>query len=78
MTLKEQAWQSGLVLLGKTPEWNENDWPPLQGGWRHRHAMVVLNHPDKTDYNNDKAQAVFVMGGWDKGWNTTNSVLLLD
>ena len=78
MTLKEQAWQSGLVLLGETPEWNENDWPPLQGGWRHRHAMVVLNHPDKTDYNNDKAQAVFVMGGWDKGWNTTNSVLLLD
>ena len=45
MTLKEQAWQSGLVLLNETPEWNEHDWPPLMGGWRRDHTTVVLDHP---------------------------------
>ena len=78
MTLKEQAWQSGLVLSDDTAEWNENDWPPLEGGWRLFHTSVVLNHPAKTNYNNDKAQTVVVMGGCDKGWNTTNSVLVLN
>ena len=77
-TLKEQAWQSGLVLSDDTAEWNENDWPPLEGGWRSFHTSVVLNHPIKTDYNNDKGQTVVVMGGCDKGWNTTNSVLVLN
>ena len=77
-TLKEQAWQSSLVLSDDTAEWNENDWPPLEGGWRWFHTSVVLNHPAKTNYNNDKAQTVVVMGGCDKGWNTTNSVLVLN
>ena len=77
-TLKEQARQSGLVLSDDTAEWNENDWPPLEGGWRSFHTSIVLNHPAKTNYNNDKAQTVVVMGGCDKGWNTTNSVLALN
>ena len=78
ITLKEQAWQSGLVLSDDAAEWNENDWPPLEGGCRSFHASVVLNHPVKTNYNNDKAQTVVVMGGRDKGWNITNTVLVLN
>ena len=78
MTLKEQAWQSGLVLSDDTAEWNFEDWPPLEGGWRTLHTSVVLNHPVKSNYNNDKAQTVVVMGGCDKGWNTTNSILALN
>ena len=78
MTLKEQAWQSGLVLSDDTAEWNFEDWPPLEGGWRTFHTSIVLNHPVKSNYNNDKAQTVVVMGGCDKGWNTTNSILALN
>ena len=73
-TLKEQAWQSGLVLLDETPEWHEDDWPPLEGGWRERHASVVLDH-DNTDH---KRRTVLVMGGYDAGWSTTNSVLVMN
>ena len=65
MTLKEQAWQSGLVLLDETPRWNEDDWPPLEGGWRERHATVVLDH------------TVVVLGGV-KQVGATNSVLVLN
>ena len=78
MTLKEQAWQSGLVLSDDTAEWNFEDWPPLEGGWRTFHTSIVLNHPVKSNYNNDKAQTVVMMGGCDKGWNTTNSILALN
>ena len=78
MALKEQAWQSGLVLLDETAKWNEDDWPPFEGGRREDHATVVLDHPVMTDNNNDKAQTVVVMGGCKKGWNTTNSVLVLN
>ena len=78
-TLKEQAWQSGLVLYDETPEWNFEDWPPLEGGWRYRHATVVLDHPD-TDGNDDnpKRQTVVVMGGRQQGEYVTNSVLVLN
>ena len=73
-TLKEQAWQSGLVLLDETPEWHEDDWSPLVGGARERHASVVLDH-DNTDH---KRRTVLVMGGYDAGWSTTNSVLVMN
>ena len=78
-TLKEEAWQSGLVLSDETAEWNENDWPPLMGGWRYRHATVVLDHPD-TDGNDNKPkrQTVVVMGGRQQGEYVTNSVLVLN
>ena len=77
MTLKEQARQSGLVLFNETPEWNYDDWPPLEGGWRYRHATVVLDHPDKKDDNN-KAQTVVVLGGWQQDKGYVNSILALD
>ena len=81
-TWKEQAWQSGLVLLNETEEWNEHDWPPLMGGWRYRHATVVLDHPDTDgNDNNPKRQTVVVMGGRQHGeyvTNSVNSVLLLN
>ena len=78
-TLKEQAWQSGLVLLDETPEWNFEDWPPLEGGWRYRHATVVLDHPDTDgNDNNPKRQTVVVMGGRQQGEYVTNSVLVLN
>ena len=77
--LKEQAWQSGLVLSDGTAEWNENDWPPLQGGWRYRHATVVLDHPDTDgNDNNPKRQTVVVMGGRQQGEYVTDSVLVLN
>ena len=78
MTRKEQAWQSGLVLSNETAEWDENEWPPLKGGWRYGHASVVLDHPDKNDNHNHNRQTVVVMGGIDEGWNITNSVLVLN
>ena len=76
--LKEQAWQSGLVLLDETLEWNENDWPPLLGGWRCRHATVVLDHSDTNDNNNNNRQTVVVLGGSQRNQNFTNSVLVLN
>ena len=72
-TLKEQAWQSGLVLLEETPEWNFEDWPPLEGGWRYYHASVVLNPTD-----NKKEQTVVVLGGFKQGQGYVNSVLALN
>ena len=54
-TLKEQAWQSGLVLFDENSEWNETDWPPFAGGWRDEHAAVVLDH------------TVVVLGGFHQG-----------
>ena len=75
-TLKEQAWQSGLFLSKETAQWNENDWPPLEGGWRDEHATVVLNHPD-TD-NNNKKQTVVVLGGYRTGQGELDSILVLN
>ena len=72
-TLKEQAWQSGLVLLNETPEWNFEDWPPLEGGWRYRHSSVVLDH---TDHNQE--QTVVVLGGFQQGQGVLDSVLVLN
>ena len=72
-TLKEQAWQSGLVLSDETTEWNENDWPPLEGGWRYYHASVVLNPT-----NNNKEQTVVVLGGYRTGQGEVNSILVLN
>ena len=76
-TLQKQAWQSGLVLVDDAVEWNERDWPPLEGGWRLRHSSVVLDHPDKDD-NHNKEQTVVVMGGFQHAQGATNSVLLLN
>ena len=77
--LKEQAWQLGLVLSDGTAEWNENNWPPLMGGWRYRHATVVLNHPDTDgNDNNPKRQTVVVLGGHQQGQGYTKSVLVLN
>ena len=79
MTLKEQAWQSDLFLSDETAEWNENDWPPLQGGWRYLHATVVLDHLDKELHNdNNKAQIVVVLGGIQQRRGYVNSILLLN
>ena len=71
--LKEQAWQSGLVLSDGTAEWNENNWPPLEGGWRERHASIVLTHTD-----NNKEQTVVVLGGFQQGQGVLDSVLVLN
>ena len=82
MTLQEQAWQSGLVLLNETAEWDLEDWPPLEGGWRSFHASVVLHHPDT--YNNDDSnnnnnrQTVVVLGGRRTDSGELDSVLLLN
>ena len=83
MTLQEQAWQSGLVVLfdddETTPEWNRNDWPPLEGGWRSGHASVVLDHFDTDDnHHNHKRQSVVVLGGWKQGPGYVNSILVLN
>ena len=77
LTLKEQAWQSGLVLVDETAQWNETDWPPLKSGWRSHNASVVLDHPDKNDNHNLKGQTVVVLGGLKKDY-VTNSVLELN
>ena len=74
-SLQEQAWQSGLVLLDETAQWNRNDWPPLEGGWRYDHATVVLNHADQ---DNTRGQTVVVLGGYQQNQGTTNSVLVLN
>ena len=71
--LKEEAWQSGLVLLDETPEWNFEDWPPLVGGWRAGHASVVLNHTD-----NNQEQTVVVLGGYPPGQGELDSILVLN
>ena len=71
-TLKEQARQSGLVLSDETPEWNEDDWPPLEGGWRAGHTSLVLDHTD-----NNKGQTVVVLGGYRTGQGEVNSILVL-
>ena len=76
--LKEQAWQSGLVLLDETPEWNTDDWPPLEGGWRSLHATVVLDHLDTENDSNNRGQTVVVLGGWQQGQGITDSVLVLN
>ena len=77
-TLKEQAWHSGLALLNETPEWNENDWPPLVGGARDRQTTVVLDHPDKENDNFHDRQTVVVMGGYRQSPGATDSVLVLN
>ena len=78
MTLKEQAWQSGLVLLDEHSDWNDNDWPPLMGGWRRDHTTVVLDHPDTDNASNNRGQTVVVMGGWQPGQGELDSVLVLN
>ena len=77
-TLNEQAWQSGLVLLDETPEWNSDDWSPLEGGWRAGHSSVVLNHLDTENETNNRGQTVVVLGGYQQGQGDVNSVLLLN
>ena len=77
-TLKEQAWQSGLVLYDETAAWNVNDWPPLVGGARGDHATVVLDHPDTDKDNNNKEHTVVVMGGYQRGRGELDSVLVLN
>ena len=72
-TLQKQAWQSGLVLVDDTEEWNERDWPPLEGGWRMGHASVVLNHTD-----NNQEQTVVVLGGYQAGQGSVDSILVLN
>ena len=79
--LKEQAWQSGLVLSDETPEWNQNDWPPLVGGWRAGHTSVVLDHPDtdgNDNNNNNKRQTVVVLGGYQTVQGALDSILVLN
>ena len=78
MTLKEQAWQSGLVLMEETAEWNQNDWPPLAGGWREDHATVIIGHPAQDNDSNNKRQTVVVMGGCTQGQGELDSVLVLN
>ena len=72
-TLQKQALQSGLVLTDEPPEWNFEDWPPLEGGWRYYHASVVLNPTD-----NNKEQTVVVLGGYRTGQGEVNSILVLN
>ena len=72
-TLKEQARQSGLVLSDEPPEWNLEDWPSLEGGWRYYHASVVLNPTD-----NNKEQTVVVLGGYQPGQGELDSILVLN
>ena len=79
MSLQEQASQSGLVLLEETTQWNQNDWPPLVGGWRKDHASVVLNHPGTDNDNNNMGQTVVVLGGYhQQDQDSTNSALVLN
>ena len=78
MTMQEQAWQSGLVLLDEREEWNDNDWPPLEGGWREHHASVVIDHPDTDNASNKRGETVVVLGGYQQGQGNVNSVLALN
>ena len=73
-TLKEQAWLSGLVLSDKTPEWNFEDLPPLEGGWREYHTSVVLNHLGA----DNNRQTIVVLGGYRAGQGELDSVLVLN
>ena len=76
-TWQEQVRQSGLVPLDE--EWNQNGWPPLEGGYRYDHASVALDHPENDDNNNNnKGQTVVVLGGYDEDGNVTHSVLVLN
>ena len=77
-TLNQQAQQSGLAFLdihnnSNEPHWNVNDWPPVLGGWRVGHALVVLDHPEQ----DNTAQTVVVLGGI-QSQGSTNSVLLMN
>ena len=79
MTLQRQAEQSGLCFMDSdnnslAPHWNTNDWPPLLGGWRRSHASVVLDHPEQ----DDRAQTVVFLGGYNNSQGYTNSVLLMN
>ena len=73
-TLKERAWLSGLVLSDKTPEWNFEDLPPLEGGLREYHTSVVLNHLGA----DNNRQTVVVLGGYRAGQGELDSVLVLN
>ena len=77
-TLKEQAWQSDLVLPDETAEWDENDWPAFLGGAREYHASVVLDHPETENDSNNRGQTVVVLGGYQTGQGELNSILLLN
>ena len=76
MTLQQQAHKSGLAVEDK--QWNEADWPPLQGGWCSDHATVVLQPSDHDHHNNTRSVVVVVLGGIFHGAGATNSVLVLD
>ena len=81
MTLKEQAWQSGLVLLNETPEWTFEDKPLVEGEGRAFYATVILNHPNENDTNNnnnDKGQTVVMLGGRQRPQGYVNSVRVLN
>ena len=78
MTLQEQAHKSGLVLLDE--KWNETDGiPPLLGGWRWKHASVVLHPSDYHHHHHHKKggpeRVLVVVGGIVRG--RRNSVLVL-
>ena len=77
-SLQKQAQQSGLAFPdssnhSEAPQWNVSDWPPLLDGWRSSHASIVLDHPEQ-----DNAQTVVVLGGYNNSQGYTNSVLLMN
>ena len=71
-TMKDDATLSGFVFTN-FPQWNDQDIPPLLGGWRYRHASVVLENPD-----NEEEQTIAVFGGRTEHEDPTNSVILLN
>ena len=75
-TMHENATMSGLVFANltddKEPQWNDQEIPPLRGGWRYKHASVVVANPE-----NAEDQTIVVFGGQTDAVSPTDSVILL-
>ena len=76
-TVKDDATLSGLVFNNLAendkPQWNDQEIPPLLGGWRDNHASVVVEIP-----GNEEEQSIVVLGGWIEVNPPTDSVILLN
>ena len=76
MTMQEQARFSGLEFLDDSssgPQWSttREEYKPLLGGWRSRHASVVVD-------NDNEGQSIVVLGGEMKVSSMSDSVIICD
>ena len=74
ITMQEQARLSGLEFLDDSslePQWSKTreEYPPLLGGWRYRHASVVVDH-------DNEVQSIVVLGGRIEDYSCSHSVIV--